>query len=308
MKYKNKILILGGSGFVGKHLVNSFLLLGWEVTSVNYKKTFDYLDKVTCIQMDLSIKSELYKIANTEYDYIVNLTGYIDHSNYFNGGQMIINNHLTTLYNIVNTISRKKLKRFIHIGSSDEYGNITAPQSESMQCLPFSPYSYSKFSATNFLLMLHLNEKFPVTIIRPFLIYGPGQDVSRFLPQLINACLNKNNHFQMTKGEQLRDYCYISDVINAIILIINSKKFIGDIVNIGSGIPISIKSVTELVCSIFGVNHNFIIDTLPYRENENMALFADITKITNGIGWSPKITINEGLTLTINNLIKDGNK
>lgn len=111
----------------------------------------------------------------------------------------------------------------------------------------------------------------------------------------------------MTKGEQIRDYCYISDAINAIMMIINSEKFIGEIVNIGSGIPITIKSITELVCNIIGVNQNFIINDLQYRENENMALYADISKISNGIGWSPLISIEEGLTLTINNLKEHAN-
>jgi nucleoside-diphosphate-sugar epimerase len=299
---KTKILILGGTGFIGKHLVYYSLLQGWEVTSVNYKKSVNFDNKVTCLQIDLSNLSDVYKIANIEYDYIVNLAGYIDHTNYFNNGEMVVKNHLTSLYNIVNTISKKKLKRFIQIGSSDEYGNIPAPQSENMNCVPFSPYSYAKLSGTNFLSMLHLNEKLPVTIIRPFLIYGPGQEINRFLPQLIKACLNKKSHFHMTKGEQIRDYCFISDAINAIMMIINSEKFIGEIVNIGSGIPITIKSITELVCSIIGLNQNFIVNDLQYRENENMALYADISKISNGIGWSPLVSIEDGLTLTINNL------
>jgi len=297
---KKKILILGGTGFIGKYLVKSSLLQGWDVTSVNYKKNICLDDNVICHQIDLNNLSELYKIANIEYDYIVNLAGYIDHSNYFNGGVSVINNHLNILYNIVNSISRKNLKRFIQIGSSDEYGNIPAPQSESMQCMPFSPYSYSKLSATNFLLMLNLNENFPVTIIRPFLVYGPEQGINRFLPQLIKACFNRIDNFNMTKGEQLRDYCYITDVINAIIMILNSDKFIGEIVNVGSGIPISIKSITELVCNIIGINQNAIENNLQYKENENMALYADISKIYKAIGWAPLISINEGLALTIN--------
>ena len=71
--------------------------------------------------------------------------------------------------------------RFVQIGSSDEYGNIKAPQHEESREHPISPYSIGKLASTQFLQMLHRTEGFPAVILRPFLIYGPGQDNKRFI-------------------------------------------------------------------------------------------------------------------------------
>ena len=118
---------------------------------------------------------------------MVNSGGYGDHSNFENGGENVLNSHFFGLINLVKTIRKKKLKKFIQIGSSAEYGIAPSPQKESMKGTPSSPYAIAKFACTEFLQMLYKTEKFPATTLRFFLAYGPRQDENRILPQVIKA-------------------------------------------------------------------------------------------------------------------------
>ena len=121
---------------------------------------------------------------------MINLSGYIDHSPFLDGGCSVINTHFGGVQNLLQVLDWSKLKRFVQIGSSDEYGNHPPPQHEEMRELPISPYSLGKVASTQFLQMLHRTQGFPAVIVRLFLTYGPGQDNKRFFPATIQGCLS----------------------------------------------------------------------------------------------------------------------
>ena len=183
------------------------------------------------------------KNIKEDFDYIVNAGGY--------GKETVFNSHFFGVLNLIKVLSKKKLKKFVQIGSSAEYGNIRAPQIEHFKCNPSSPYAIAKLASTNFLKTLYKTEKYPVTILRFFLVYGPRHDKNRILPQVIKASI-QDNRFPLTKGDQYCDFCYIDDAVKAIFKTLNSKKTNGDIINIGSGKPKKIKEVVNLICKIIG--------------------------------------------------------
>ena len=145
--------------------------------------------------------------------------------------------------------------------------------------------------------MLHRTEGFPAVILRLFLTYGPNQDHKRFLPQVIKGCLD-DKPFPTSNGEQLRDFCYIDDTVRAIYNVFECDDTNGQVFNVGSGLPISIKELISRVCEItrkgqpqFGKLH--------YRPAENMALYADVNKIQRVIGWKSEVNLDTGLAQTI---------
>ena len=162
---------------------------------------------------------------------------------------------------------------------------------------PISPYSLGKLACTKLLRMLYLSENLPVVIVRLFLVYGEGQGFSRFLPQIIKGCL-KNEAFPTSEGNQIRDFCYVSDIVDGIISIIKSDKVNGHILNLASGEPIKIKSVIKKVVDILG-SGNPRFGEIEYRSNENLSLYADISKAQELISWNPKIDFDLGLKRTI---------
>ena len=118
------------------------------------------------------------------------------------------------LTNLIEALGQSPLRGFVQVGSSDEYGNVPAPQREDMREAPFSPYSAAKAGASHFVQALARTEGFPGSVVRFFLVYGPGQDQRRFLPQIIRGAL-ADAAFPTSLGGQLRDFLYIDDASQA---------------------------------------------------------------------------------------------
>ena len=112
--------------------------------------------------------------------------------------------------------NKKELECFIQIGSSAEYGTVKSPHNEKSICSPKLIYGKSKLIATKFLLNKYKKFNFPVTILRPYQIYGPKQKIDRFIPLLINSCI-KNVDFIASHGKQKRDFLFVDDAIKGII-------------------------------------------------------------------------------------------
>ena len=117
------------------------------------------------------------------------------------------------------------------------------------------------------------------------------------IPQIIYGCL-ENNEFPVSQGEQLRDFCHVSDFINAIFSSFSNNNAFGEVINVASGTPVSIKEIVIIIQKIIGTGSpNF--GEIPYRTGENMALYADISKANKLLNWSPKITLQDGLEKTV---------
>jgi len=296
----DRLLILGGTGFIGRNLVLNALEHGFNITVVSLNEPSDEnkIESVEYLQMDITNSLQTSKqLAEASYDYVVNLSGYIDHCRFLEGGEKIIRAHFEGVRNLLKLLDWSKLKRFVQIGSSDEYGNHQAPQHEEMRELPISPYSLGKVASTQFLQMLHRTQGFPVVIMRLFLTYGPGQDNKRFFPQIIKGCLS-DNPFPTSAGEQLRDFCYVDDIAKGILTSLTNQQVDGEIINLASGNPVAIRNVIELIQKSLGRG---VPDfgKVPYRVGENMALYADISKAKKILGWEPKVILEEGIERTI---------
>lgn len=291
---KPRLLVIGGTGFIGHHLLNS-TKDEWQVTSIslNPPSPQRFVRSVRYIELDLTDFAALTAFLVEDFDYVVNLGGYVDHMLFKDGGQSVINAHFLALQHLIAILPRKSLKRFVHVGSSDEYGNLPAPQHEDFREDPISPYSMAKVASTHFLQMLYKTERFPAVILRLFLVYGPYQDERRFLPQVVRACLC-DDEFAASEGNQVRDFCYVQDVVQAIILALRTKDLGGEVFNIASGIPVSIRSIIETVQNIVGGGKPQY-GSIPYRVGENMALYANIQKAERVLRWHPEVAIEEGL-------------
>jgi len=296
----DSLLIIGGTGFIGRNLSLSALKNGYRVVvlSLHSPNLEKKINNIEYLQADITQIDKLKeKIFNYSFDYIVNLSGYINHCNYSEGGKKVLDVHFGGVQNILQSTNLASLKRFIQIGSSDEYGNSSAPQAEDMRESPISPYSLGKVATTQLLQMLHRTEGIPAVTLRLFLVYGPGQDSNRFLPQIIKGCLSSSD-FSASTGNQLRDFCYVDDVINGILLALKNDEVDGLVINLASGEPIKIREVVKLVQNSIGKG-NAIFGKIPYRTGENMELYADITLANKILGWKPTISIEEGLKRTI---------
>jgi nucleoside-diphosphate-sugar epimerase len=301
IQFKNRsILVVGGTGFIGANLIEKLLSLGSKITCLSLKKKYQKLNhkNLKYIFCDYKNFKSLRKKINKHYDYVINLGGYIDHSKFFGKGRVVIDDHFLSTMNILTSIKRKKIKRYLHVGTCDEYGDNLSPMKETFREDPISPYAVGKVASVNLLTMLYKTEKFPVTILRVFNIYGPKQRNNRLIPQVINGCLN-NKKFPVSKGNQLRSFCYVDDLIKAIILSLIKKKAVGEIFNAGSDKPISLKVVINKITRIIKKGKpQFNKKTV--RKSEILNLYPSTSKIKRILGWKPVINLNQGLVKTIN--------
>ena len=298
----DRILIVGGSGFIGQHLARRCLELTPHVTSLGFQPNKNWivpLPNLTAKQCDLQVPSSVAQaLKGDSFHYVFNLGGYIDHTPYSEGGRRTIEQHLLGLLNLVDSVERSTLKRFVQVGSSDEYGDSPAPQSEDMRGSAISPYAFAKQSATDFVSMLAKHDKFPGVVTRPFLVYGPGQDRIRFLPHVITNCL-QGKRFPVTPGHQQRDFCYVGDIVEAMLLAATVDGTEGCVINVASGVPVSLRQMIDLVVKLVGRGAPDY-DARSYRSGENMALYADISKARALLNWSPATSLETGLRKTIN--------
>ena len=290
-----KILIAGGSGFIGYHLSKRCLKKGWKVISISSKRPrgFRKLKKVKCIICDLRKKNKIKHKIKSNFNFIINLSGHVDHKN----KKKTFESHFIAVKNLVNFSNKSSLERFVQMGSSAEYGGLSKPQKETSKCLAKSYYGNAKLKASNFLLDQFKKYRLPITIFRLFQAYGPYQDINRLIPITINACMN-NRVFNCSDGNQLRDFIYIDDVTEAIIKCLQNKSSIGQIYNLGSGKKIKIKSIIKTISNYYGGGKP-LFGKIKLRKDESKVIFANIKKIKKQLNWKPRVNFEEGLKKTL---------
>jgi len=295
---KKKILIVGGTGFIGYHLAKKSLKKGWQVTSIssNRPKKIRYLPKVEYIRCNITNKKLLKRSIRKAFDYVVNLGGYVDHSN----KRKTFKSHYGGCKNLSEIFLKKTPLSFVQIGSSLEYGISSSPQKENIKCnlnTIKSIYGKAKLLSSRHMIELFKKKNFPSTVLRLYLVYGPRQDANRFLPITILGCI-KNKQFPCSKGDQLRDFVYVDDAVEAIIKSLTNRNAIGQIINIGSGKPKRIKSVIEKVKKISKGGYPQY-GMFKQRKFEIPKLYPNVEKAKDKINWKQKISFEKGLRKTI---------
>jgi len=293
---KKNILIIGGTGFVGFHLAKSCLSKNFNVFSfsISKPKKKRHLKRVKYIFGNIRNKKSLKKLNNYKFNYVVNCGGYVDHIN----KKKTYDSHFNGCVNLYEYFKDKNLLAFIQMGSSSEYGKKNSPLKESIRTNPKDIYGKSKLLATNFLLKKSRKSGFPAIILRLFHVFGPFQDKNRFIPFVINECLN-GNKFDCSDCTQKRDFLSIDDAIKAILLCLKKKKAIGQIINIGSGKKIILKKViTDIIKIIKKGEPNF--GKIKLRSDENKIIYPDIKKARKILNWKLKENFHYKLNETIN--------
>ena len=297
------ILIAGGTGFIGFHLAKKCLNLRWSVTSLSTtvppkKRKLKNVQYKLC---DISNKNKLLKKIRPNYDYVVNLAGYVDHSHKIK----TMKSHYDGFKNLTSLFLNSKIKRFVQIGSCVEYGKIGSPQHErNINNKTFSIYGNAKLLSTKLSQNLYKKFNFPITVLRLYLVYGPYQDNNRVIPITIQNSI-KNKRFDCSHGSQLRDFTYVDDVVEAIIKTLKNKKSPGQIINIGQGNPVKVKKVINKICEILDSGRPQF-GKIKFRKDEIKNLYPSIAKAKKVLNWSPKIGIISGLKKTINHYKKNG--
>lgn len=286
---KERLFLIGGSGFIGKNLVRC-LHEQYAISVYDKfidKEYFSHYPDVTTNLIELD-KDKIEEGVEAP-DYIVNLASIVTAERDLSLFDSMIASNLKVLLNLYERFkNEKKLKLFIQFGSSEEYGNDGSPFVETMREEPNSPYALVKQLTTNTAMMLHRNYTFPIMVVRPGNLFGPLQGGKKFIPYVIDS-LKQNAPLNVTPCEQKRDFIYADDFAWAIgELLKNHAKAVGQIVNVSSGESLSLKSIIEHCRKVIGSKSEVNYGAIPYRENEMMDLRCSVSKLESIIGQPVK--------------------
>ena len=301
-------LVTGASGYIGTRLVKSLLAKDYKVVAFDMHFSLRFMEEfcssVKCVDGDILDEEELVSIFDKEsIGYIYHMAGLKNRSNKVEEFSLLNKvNYGGTLSVLSAAVKYGKIKHIVLMGTTEEYGSAVAPFSEDTQELPNSAYGLSKLSATKLARLFYTQYKVPVTVLRPSITYGPGQGVEMFLPAMIDT-LVKGQPFKMSPGEQVRDFLYIDDLVEAIIACCEETRLEGEIVNVASGVSLQLKEVAGHVAKMLGKEDLLELGAIPYRGFEIMNYSINIDKLLRLSSWRPAISFEEGISITINSYL-----
>ena len=296
-----KLLVVGGTGFFGTHILKKASQLGWVTSSISLSppKPSRKIENVKyTVGNLLESQATRDQLLSLSPDYIVNCAGYINHSEKPDDAKNVTKAHFHLTLELLDLMQSLEVKKFIQIGTSDEYGLSPSPQSEKLAEKPFSTYSLSKTLSTHSVLARSRINELPAIVVRPFLLYGPLQEEQRFIPYVIKSCLQRKP-FLLGRGDVERDFLYIDDAVDAILKLAEMVNGTGKVYNLSSGIPTKISDVVDHIQQNLGYIGKPIYSSEPHRPGQNPSLYADISRLKKAIKWVPSTSLSEGIARVI---------
>jgi dTDP-6-deoxy-L-talose 4-dehydrogenase (NAD+) len=271
-----KILITGASGFVGRHVVNELLKYDHEIIIAGRNKNLFTNKKVNFIFFDLEkldLNKNYFEYFNTP-DLLIHLAwqGLPNYKSLFH-----FENNLPQHYSFLKSMIVNGLKNLVVTGTCFEYGMKEGCLSEDMITDPQNPYALAKDALRKFLFELQKKNNFNLKWIRLFYMYGEGQNSNSLLSQLQTALDKGDEIFNMSGGEQQRDYLPVEKVAEYIVTI--AFQNVEGIINCCSGKPIKIKQLVENYLEKTNQKIKLNFGYYPYPDYEPMSFWGDDTKL-----------------------------
>ena len=307
-----EVLLTGGCGFIGSEITKQLSQIGAKITildnlSSGKEEYIRDFPNVTLIKDDL-LNDDIIKSVVKNKEYIINLAAlpFIPDS-YFYPKEFFEVNVNSTISLALAAIKEKKVKRFVHISSSEIYGSARyVPMDERHPTIPQSTYAVSKLAGERVVYTMHKEHDLPAVIIRPFNAFGPNVTQPYIIPEIIKQLLNGNDEISLGNVNSRRDLTFVSDTARAIILSLIKDGITGETLNVGSERSITVKEILKMIAEIMGKNVTIKIDSSRFRPHDVDSLVCDYSRASRLLGWKPEISIREGLETTINWAQKSG--
>ena len=322
------ILVTGGAGFIGSHLVKYYVkkYKNYNIINVDkltYASNIDFLDEINEFENYFFVQADICDLKKIEEIFIKYKISDIIHLAAESHVDNSIENALEfAKTNIIGTINllelsrknwnKKKNNLFYHISTDEVFGTLNESGifSENSKYDPHSPYSASKASADHFVRAFYDTHKLPVIVSNCSNNYGPNQHKEKLIPTVINSLINKTKIPVYGDGLNIRDWLYVEDHVEAIDLIFH-RGVIGETYCIGGMNEIKNIDLIQMIIEEYDLiqqNKNSSIDLISFVEDRlghDFRYAIDISKINNNLGWKPKTKIRIGLKKTLDWYLND---
>lgn len=310
LKGKN-ILVTGGAGFIGSHLVDALikenparlvvidnLFLGKEKNLKNAKRNFPELKFIKGSAAD---EETLRKIVEDNKIEIVFNLAVIPLPASLERPKFCSDENAAITLNILELLREKKIETLVHFSSSEVYGSIAEGRLSERNALdPHTPYAASKAACDHLVQSYAKTFNLDTLIVRPFNNYGPRQNDKSYagvIPLTARRIMKSEKPVIFGDGKQTRDFIYVEDTADAVIKLFKNKEARGKIINLGSGKEISVNELIKSISEIMG--HEGGVDYKPARIGDVRRHQADMSLAKELIGFEPKTPFMEGLKSTL---------
>lgn len=305
-----KILITGADGFIGSHLTETLVYLGYDVTALAQYNSFNSwgwledIDQISDVNVILGDIRDPYfcKQITKNMDAVIHLAALIAIPYSYSAPCSYVDTNIKGTLNICQAALENEVSRLIHTSTSEVYGTAQyVPIDETHPLQPQSPYSASKIGADAIAMSFHNSFNIPLIIARPFNTYGPRQSARAVIPTIISQIASGKKKIQLGDMSPTRDFNYVLDTCRGFIDLLSCDAAIGETINIGSNFEISIQDTLEIIRDIMKSDVEFIVDEQRCRpkNSEVFRLWCDNKKINSLTGFKPEFSIYQGLKETV---------
>lgn len=289
-----RVFLTGATGFIGSHIASKLLRTGLQTYALCRDVPKNFSSIHWCIG-DLKDRSSLQKAFAAARPHVVIHCAAYGIRHHESSAQELININIQGTLSLMELAAQYGVQRWIQTGSCAEYASQEDPVSEAIPPAPSNLYGVTKVASTLLTLQQGVLFHIPTVVLRLFQVYGPFESRERLIPTLLSACIHEQSA-SLSSSHKIRDFVYVEDVADLYVALATAPQFPdGEIFNIGSGIPTTLKELGIVVESVTGRSGYFNWGEKPNRPNEALSLVADIKKSQNILKWNPKTPLQEGL-------------
>ena len=288
-----KVLITGASGFLGSHLCDHLCKNNVEVHAVSRTERTSDQDSLQWWHGNMEDIEVVQNLFHTiKPDVLFHLSGMVTGAA---GAELVLptfNSLLVTTVNILTVAAKTGCDRVISIASLEE------PEPGQNEATPISPYAAAKWASSAYSRMFHQLYQTPIVLVRPFMTYGPGQNVHKIIPS-VTLSLLQSEAPKLASGQRQVDWIYIDDVISGMLAAAQVPHVEGCTFDLGSGALVSIRSVVQQLTNLANPQIEPLFGALPDRPVEKVRV-ANTAYSYEKLGWQPVISLEAGLEHTVN--------
>jgi nucleoside-diphosphate-sugar epimerase len=304
MSKKPKVLVTGGAGFIGSHLVDRLVERDFDVrvldnlSTGNRENIVDHLKSgaVDFIEGDIRDKETVSKSV-VDCDMVVHLAAIVSVPFSVQNPSVTFDVNSLGTVNLLRSSAEAGVKKFVFVSSCAVYGDPDfLPVKETYSTNPLSPYAISKLAGEEFCLDFHAKGLLRSAVVRLFNVYGVRQGLSEYsgvITKFMDCCRRGCPLTVYGDGLQTRDFVSVHDVVSALLACMENSRADGEVFNIGTGKAVTVNELAETVLSLTGLNLG-IRHEKP-RAGDIEQSFADISKAQGVLGFKPRVSLEDGL-------------
>jgi NAD dependent epimerase/dehydratase len=302
-----KILVTGADGFIGSHLTESLVRVGYEVRAFVLYNSFNSWGWLDHCAEDVKGQFEVFsgdirdpngvRTSMKGRDAVLHLAALIGIPYSYHSPDTYVDTNIKGTLNVVQAARDLELSKVVHTSTSEVYGTARfVPITEDHPLQGQSPYSASKIGADQIALSFHSSFGTPVAVLRPFNTYGPRQSARAVIPTIITQIIDGKRQIKLGSVHPTRDFNYVADTVSGFMAALKSERSVGEVINVGSNFEISIGDTARAIAERMGVEIEILTDKQRLRpeKSEVERLWADNTRARTLLKWAPKYAGIEG--------------